>query len=142
MWTHSKDGTTRHHLYCVFTYIYSLLTEKDICDYQNISVKLLYVYVCSSSEDLFIFLFYIFCVIYTFSFHLVSIWLIRDYTIMKLLDCINIHKGYFENLKKDKNCMSKDTIYMKCNNNDQNFHKIIMRSNLYWKNRWNYILRT
>ena len=33
---------------------YSLLTEKDICDHQNISVKL-HVYVCLSSGALFIF---------------------------------------------------------------------------------------
>ena len=42
-------------LYCVFTYIYSLLIEKDICDHQNASVKLPYVYVCYSFGDLFIF---------------------------------------------------------------------------------------
>ena len=44
------------HLYCVFTYIYSLLILKDISDCQNVSVKLLCVYVCLSSRDLFIFL--------------------------------------------------------------------------------------
>ena len=44
-----------HLLYCVFTYIYSLLIEKDICDRQNISIKLPCVCVCLSSGDLFIF---------------------------------------------------------------------------------------
>ena len=28
-----------HHLYCVFTYIYSLMIKKDLCEYQNVSVK-------------------------------------------------------------------------------------------------------
>ena len=42
-------------LYHVFTYIYSLMIEKDIFDRQNVSVKLPCVYVCLSSEDLFIF---------------------------------------------------------------------------------------
>ena len=36
--------------------IYSLLTEKDICDCQNVSVKILYVCVCLLSGELFIFL--------------------------------------------------------------------------------------
>jgi hypothetical protein len=43
-------------LYCVFTYIYSLLIERDICDCQNISVKCPCVYVYVSSGDLFIYL--------------------------------------------------------------------------------------
>ena len=34
---------TWHHLYYMFTYIYSLLIEKDIYDSQNVSVKLSYV---------------------------------------------------------------------------------------------------
>jgi len=34
-----------HCLYPVFTYIYSLLIEKDICDHQNVSVKLPFVFV-------------------------------------------------------------------------------------------------
>ena len=50
MWTHCKDSA----LYHVFTCIYSLLIEKDICDWWNVSVKLC-VYVCLSSGDLFIF---------------------------------------------------------------------------------------
>ena len=53
-----------YHLSRVFTYIYSLLIEKDISDHQNISVKLLCVYVCLSSGDLFIF-FYSCCIIHT-----------------------------------------------------------------------------
>ena len=36
-----------HYLCCVFTYIYSLLIEKDICDCQNVSVKLLCVFMCA-----------------------------------------------------------------------------------------------
>ena len=34
------------YLYCVFTYIYSLLIEKDICDCPNVPVFLLCVYMC------------------------------------------------------------------------------------------------
>ena len=41
------------HLYCVFTYNYSLLIEKDICDHRNISNNFLCVCVCLSSRDLF-----------------------------------------------------------------------------------------
>ena len=37
---------TRRRLYHVFTYIYSILIEKDICDRRNISVKLPCVCVC------------------------------------------------------------------------------------------------
>ena len=53
MWTHSKDGTTCP--YHVFTYMYSLLIEKDILDRRNISNKFPCVCVCFSSRDLFIF---------------------------------------------------------------------------------------
>ena len=44
-----------HRRYYVFTYIYSLLIKKDICDHQNISIKLRCVCVCLSSGNLFIF---------------------------------------------------------------------------------------
>jgi hypothetical protein len=54
LWNCSKTLTWRH-LYCVFTYIYSLMIEKDICDRWNISNKFLCVCECLSSEDLFIF---------------------------------------------------------------------------------------
>jgi hypothetical protein len=43
----------------MFTYIYSLLIDKDLCESQNISIKFLCalsVYSCLSSEDLFMFL--------------------------------------------------------------------------------------
>ena len=56
--THSKDGATWvtwHHLYCVFTYSYSLLIEENICDCRNVSVRLPCVYLCISSGDLLIF---------------------------------------------------------------------------------------
>ena len=43
------------HLYCVFTYIYSLLIEKDIYNCRNVSVKLPCVYLCLSFGDLFFF---------------------------------------------------------------------------------------
>ena len=43
------------HLHRVFTYICSLLIEKDICDRRNISNKFLCVCVCLFSGDLFIF---------------------------------------------------------------------------------------
>ena len=45
----------KYHLYWVFTYIYSPLIEKGISYSRNVSVKLLCVYVCLSSGDLFIF---------------------------------------------------------------------------------------
>ena len=58
MWTYGKDGamwvadmTPSSH---VVTYIYSLLVNKDICDHWNVSVKLLCVCVCFSSEEIFI----------------------------------------------------------------------------------------
>ena len=38
----------------MFTYIYSLLIEKDICDCRNVSIKFPCVYMCLSSGDLFI----------------------------------------------------------------------------------------
>ena len=45
--------------------IYSLLIEKDICDRQNVSIKLLCVFVCLSSRDLLIFWvsFLFFCIL-------------------------------------------------------------------------------
>ena len=76
-------------LYCVFTYIYSLLLGKDICDHWNVSIKLLCVCVCLLSRNLLIFLvrvsyffFYFLCYLYfvlsfplalfcTFPFHMV-----------------------------------------------------------------------
>jgi len=48
------DIFRQSRLYCVFTYTYSLLNERDICDCWNILVKLPCVYVCLSSGDLFI----------------------------------------------------------------------------------------
>ena len=39
----------------VFTYIYSLLIKKDICDYRNVSINLSCVCVCLSPGDVFIF---------------------------------------------------------------------------------------
>ena len=43
---HQRGRETRnvHHLYCVSTNIYSLLIKKDLCECQNISVKLLCIY--------------------------------------------------------------------------------------------------
>ena len=49
-WWHLSETVMWHCLYHVFTYIYSLLIEKDICDCQNISVKLLCICECLSSE--------------------------------------------------------------------------------------------
>ena len=43
-----------HRLYCVFTYIYHLLIEKDIYDHQNVLIKLPCVCVHLSSRDLLI----------------------------------------------------------------------------------------
>jgi hypothetical protein len=45
---------TWRDLYHVFTYIYSLLIKKDICDCWNISIKLQCVCMCLSSRNLFI----------------------------------------------------------------------------------------
>ena len=67
-----------------FTYIYSLLIKKDICVHWNVSVKVLFVYVCLSSGDLLIFsvrvssLFSYSCVIPTLvishgNFHLIPV---------------------------------------------------------------------
>ena len=44
-----------HHLYYVFTYIYSLLIEKGICDCRNVSIKFVNAYLFLSSGDPFIF---------------------------------------------------------------------------------------
>ena len=44
-WWHSSETVTWRRLYRMFTYIYSPLIEKDICDIQNVSVKLPCVYV-------------------------------------------------------------------------------------------------
>ena len=57
MLTHGKDGIVRwRRLYHVFTYISSLMIDKDICDRRNVSIKLPCVCVCFSSGDLFIFI--------------------------------------------------------------------------------------
>ena len=82
MWTHSKDNalsqfwvratrsgweTGRHPgvtypkvshgtVFTMYSHTFTFLIEKDICDGQNISVKLPCVYVCLSSWGLFIFL--------------------------------------------------------------------------------------
>ena len=87
MWTHGKYGATWkllptwHRIYHVFTYIYSLLIEKDICDRRKISAKLLCVCICLSSGDLFIFsirvssfysYFFVLSILRYFPFHVVS----------------------------------------------------------------------
>ena len=56
LWLHFSKTLMWRHLYCVFIYIYSLLIEKNICDHQNVSIKLPCVFVCLLSGDLFIFL--------------------------------------------------------------------------------------
>jgi hypothetical protein len=53
LWWHSSESVCGT-IYCVFTYIYSLLIEPDICDHQNISVKLPCVCVCLLSGNLLI----------------------------------------------------------------------------------------
>ena len=76
IWTHSKDATT----YYVFTYIYSLLIEKDIGNCWNILIKLLCVYVCLSSNDVSIFWVWVFSffsyfvlsILWYFIFHVVT----------------------------------------------------------------------
>ena len=103
-WWHFYESMTWHHLYCVFTCIYSLLIEKDmwssnliekdICDHRNISIKLPCVCVCLSSAHLFILsvrvssFFSYFFMFMTFSFFLykknfcqtvISLRLVRDF---------------------------------------------------------------
>ena len=65
----------------VFTYIYSLLIEKDICDCQNVSIKLPCVCVCLLPGDLFIVslrvsssfsYFFVLFVLRYFPFHMIS----------------------------------------------------------------------
>jgi hypothetical protein len=46
---------TWRHLYCVFTFIYSLLIEKDLSESRKVTVKFPYVYLCLSSGELFVF---------------------------------------------------------------------------------------
>ena len=45
----------------MFTYIYSLLIQKDICDHQNVSINLPCVCVCHSSGKSILFLFLFLC---------------------------------------------------------------------------------
>ena len=78
------EHTVRSCPHHVFGYI--LLIEKDICDCQNISIMLPYVYVCLSPGDLFIFLvwvplsFPIFCIIcISVLFFPRGLWLTRIY---------------------------------------------------------------
>ena len=50
-------NVTWPNIYCVFTYIYSHLIDRDLCESQNVSVKFicaLLVHLCLSSGDLFI----------------------------------------------------------------------------------------
>jgi hypothetical protein len=68
-----------NHLYNVFTYIYSLMIEKDICDCQNISIKLLCVYLCLSFGDLFVFSVRVFSFyLYFCKTHVEMFWFHRD----------------------------------------------------------------
>ena len=59
------------NIYCVFTYIYSLLIKKDICDHWNISVSFHCLCMSFIRRSLhffsksFFFLFLLFCVIHT-----------------------------------------------------------------------------
>ena len=53
LWWQFSKTLMWHHLYHVFTYF--LLIEKDICDHQNVSIKLLRVCVCFLPGYLFIF---------------------------------------------------------------------------------------
>ena len=69
-----------HHLYCVFTYIYSLLIEEEICDCRNISSASVCLFVSFiwislqffSKSFLFLLLFLCFLHFGTFPFHMVS----------------------------------------------------------------------
>ena len=60
LWWHFSKTLMWHHLYRVFTYIYSLLIKKEICDRQNLSVKLPCVCVCLLFGDLLIFSVWVF----------------------------------------------------------------------------------
>ena len=55
LWRYFSKTLMWCHLYRLFRYIYSPLIEKDLRDRRNISIKFLYVYLCLSSGDLFIF---------------------------------------------------------------------------------------
>ena len=62
----SKTLTWRH-LYCVFTYIYSVLIKKEICDCRNISIKFLRVFpleISSIFGKSFLLSFSVFCAIH------------------------------------------------------------------------------
>ena len=86
MWTQDKDGVTRELMWVipsfgVFTYIYCLLIGKEICDCQNVSIKVPCVYMYLSPGDFygflsksFLFLFLLLCYLRfgTFTFHVVS----------------------------------------------------------------------
>ena len=54
---HSKlSGVAICHLYCVFTYIYSFLMDKDLCESSNVSIKFpcaLLVHLCFRPETFF-----------------------------------------------------------------------------------------
>ena len=87
---------------------YSRLIEKDMCDCQNISVKLPCIYLCLSFRDLFIFLvsflflFLCLCYLYfgAFHFHVVSYW------IMNNLNITDISREFIE-LTDTSRCVSR-----------------------------------
>ena len=57
-WRLLLETATWRHLYCVFTYIYSLLIDKYISECRNVAVRflcVLLVYLCRSSGNLFFF---------------------------------------------------------------------------------------
>ena len=70
MWTHYEDEATWCHLYKVFTYIYFLLIEKDLCECRNVSVNFSCVYLSLIQRSLHFFgknfpFYSYFCVTYT-----------------------------------------------------------------------------
>ena len=87
---------TWSRLYCVFTYIYSLLIEKDIFDCRNVPGKLPCVYLYLSSWDLFFSVSFLFLLLFlcypyfsTFPFHVVSLLYEGFYT----LECYDVNQG-------------------------------------------------
>ena len=79
MWTHSKDSVTSHHLYHVFTYTYSLLTEKESVIVKIYQISFC-VFVCAFPPEIssffgknfpFLFPFFVLSVLQYFPFHMV-----------------------------------------------------------------------
>ena len=99
MFRHSQRSFIIRREYRVFTYIYSLLIMKDLCECQNLSVKLLCVFafhleIFSFFGKSFLLLFLFLCYPYfgAFSFNL-----IKDifWSCWKIHNCMEFELGWF-----------------------------------------------